>query len=275
MDRDCCTELLWSKRPREVAHLNPKTPHSDDRRPPILPPAEPSDKNDLSSPPTPQSTRPARPCAPSLHTPLSMTPAPGSPPIPVSLTAFYRVERTKAERGGPRLVTDLWRVHSRPALTRWYDKDRMDAEWTAGRHMAQNSTQPTWDAAALATQMGKIAEQSQQLVQDFLFKRPEIARLGMGDATTLGGAFIELTTKMMTDAAAIARTQIGLFNDGLRVWQTTAERLMGRDAAPEEPPQDKRFKHPDWTEYAVFYFIKESYLIWAKAVLAAVHGVEG
>ena len=123
--------------------------------------------------------------------------------------------------------------------------------------------------------MGKIAEQSQQLVQDFLLNRPEIARLGMGDATTLGGAFIELTTKMMTDPTAIARRQIGLFNDSLRVWQTTAERLMGRDAAPEEPPQDKRFKHPDWTENAVFYFIKESYLIWAKAVLAAVHGVEG
>ena len=141
--------------------------------------------------------------------------------------------------------------------------------------MAQNSTQPTWDAAALATQLGKIAEQSQRLVQDFLLDRPDIAQLGMGDVTTLPGAFIELTTKMMTDPAAIARTQIDLFNDSLRVWQTTAERLMGHGAGNEEPPQDKRFKHPDWTESVVFNFVKESYLIWAKAVLAAVHGVEG
>ena len=151
----------------------------------------------------------------------------------------------------------------------------MDAEWTTGRHMAENSTHPTWDAAALATQLGKIAEQSQRLVQDFLLDRPDIARLGMGDVTTLGGDFIELTTKMMTDPAAVARAQIDLFNDSLRVWQTTAERLMGLGAGTEEPLKDKRFKHPDWTENAVFNFIKESYLIWAKAALAAVRGVEG
>jgi polyhydroxyalkanoate synthase len=141
--------------------------------------------------------------------------------------------------------------------------------------MAENSTHPTWDAAALATQLGKIAEQSQRLVQDFLLDRPDIARLGMGDVTTLGGDFIELTRKMMTDPAAVARAQIDLFNDSLRVWQTTAERLMGLGAGTEEPLKDKRFKHPDWTENAVFNFIKESYLIRAKAVLAAVRGVEG
>ena len=38
---------------------------------------------------------------------------------------------------------------------------------------------------------------------------------------------------------------------------------------------DKRFKHPDWTESVVFNFFKESYLIWAKAVLAAVRDVKG
>ena len=151
----------------------------------------------------------------------------------------------------------------------------MDAEWTTGRHMAENSTHPTWDATALATQLGKIAEQSQQLVQDFLRDRPEIARLGMGDVTTLGGDFIDLTTKMMTDPAAVARAQFDLFNDSLRVWRTTAGRLMGVGAGTEEPAKDKRFKHPDWSENAVFHFIKESYFISAKAVLAAVRGVEG
>ena len=141
--------------------------------------------------------------------------------------------------------------------------------------MAQNSAQPPWDAAALATQLGKIAETSQRLVQDFLLERPDIARVGMGDVTTLPGAFIELTTKMMSDPAALARTQIDLFNDSLRVWQTTAERLMGHGAGNEEPSKDKRFKNSAWTESVVFNFVKESYLIWTKAVLAAVHGAEG
>src|SRR5512136_966995 len=140
--------------------------------------------------------------------------------------------------------------------------------------MAQNPTQ-IWDAAALAAQLGKIAEQSQRLIQDFLVNRPDIAHLGMGDITTLGGPFLELTTKMMADPGAVARTQIDLFNDSLRLWQTTAERLMGHGAATKQPPDDKRFKYPAWTESVVFNFIKESYLIFAKSILATVRGVEG
>lgn len=140
--------------------------------------------------------------------------------------------------------------------------------------MAQNPTQ-IWDAAALATQLGKITEQSQRLIQDFLVNRPDIAHLGMGDITTLGGPFLELTTKLMADPGAVARTQIDLFNDSFRLWQTTAERLMGHGAATKQPPDDKRFKYPAWTESVVFNFIKESYLIFAKSILATVRGVEG
>ena len=84
-------------------------------------------------------------------------------------------------------VTDLRRVARARHLTRWYDEHCMDAEWTAGGHMAQYSTQPI---------------------------------------------------------------------------------LMGHAPGTEESPQDKRFKHPDWTESVVFNFFKESYLIWTKAVLA-------
>ena len=51
--------------------------------------------------------------------------------------------------------------------------------------------------------------------------------------------------------------------------------LDGARLRTEEPPKDKRFKHPAWTESAVFNFIKESYLILAKAALATVRGVEG
>ena len=108
--------------------------------------------------------------------------------------------------------------------------------------MAQNSTQPTWDATALAMQLGKIADQSQRLVQDFLRDRPDIAQLGMGDVTTLPGAFIELTMKMMTDPAAIARAQIDLFNDSLRVWQTTAERMMGHGARDRGTAERQAFQ---------------------------------
>ena len=98
-----------------------------------------------------------------------------------------------------------------------------------------------WGSSRDAT--GKIAEQSQRLIQDFLLDRPDM-RARQGDVTTLGGDFIELTTKMMADPAAVARAQIDLFNDSLRVWQTTAERLMGLGAGTEAPLKDKRSNIP-------------------------------
>ena len=65
----------------------------------------------------------------------------------------------------------------------------MDAEWTTGRHMAENSTHPTWDAAALATQLGKIAEQSQRLVQNLLLDRPDCRAVEDHETGTNSGIF--------------------------------------------------------------------------------------
>jgi hypothetical protein len=102
-----------SSAPRELYQGMSKTPHSNDRSLPILPPVERSDKNDRSSPLTPQSTRPARRCAPYLDAPPSTTPAPGSPPIPLSLTPFIALR--KDEAGTRRPVTGSPRLEDRLA----------------------------------------------------------------------------------------------------------------------------------------------------------------
>jgi polyhydroxyalkanoate synthase len=141
--------------------------------------------------------------------------------------------------------------------------------------MTQKPAQPAWDPVALATQLQKIAEQSQKVVQRFLSEQPDAGRLGMGDATTLGNAFVELMTRMMADPTAVARAQIDLFNDSLKVWQRTAERMFLLRADTTEAPKDKRFKHPEWTENAIFNFVKESYLIAAKSILSTVRDVKG
>jgi polyhydroxyalkanoate synthase len=141
--------------------------------------------------------------------------------------------------------------------------------------MTQKPVQPVWDPIALATQLQKIAEQSQKIVQRFLSEQPDTRHLGMGDATTLGSAFVELMTRMMTDPTAVARAQIDLVNDSLKVWQKTAERMFLRRTDQADAPKDKRFKHPEWTENAIFSFVKESYLIAAKSILSAVRDVKG
>jgi polyhydroxyalkanoate synthase len=112
-------------------------------------------------------------------------------------------------------------------------------------------------------------------MQRFASNQADAARLGMGDTSTLGFDFVDLMTKMMSDPTPVAKAQIDLFNDSVALWQKAAERMwMNRPSEPEKP-KDKRFKHPDWTENAVFNYVKESYLVAAKSILSTVRDVKG
>ena len=137
---------------------------------------------------------------------------------------------------------------------------------------AANET-PVWDPMVLAGQLQSIAEQSQMLMLRFLSKQPDDGHLGMGDPTVVGSAFLNLMTKIMSDPATLAAAQIALFSDSLNVWRHAAERMLNiqSDAAL---PKDKRFSHPDWSENALFSFIRESYLVASKSLLSTVRGVK-
>jgi polyhydroxyalkanoate synthase subunit PhaC len=139
--------------------------------------------------------------------------------------------------------------------------------------MATYPTPQTWDPVALANQLQGVADKSQKLLTRFLSGQSNSGHIGVGEASALGGAFFDLTTKMMNDPVALANAQIDLFNDGMTVWWHAAERLfLGRES--ETAPKDKRFKHPDWTENAIFSFIRESYFVAAKSLLSSVRGVK-
>ena len=141
--------------------------------------------------------------------------------------------------------------------------------------MTDRSKQPTWDPLVLAGQLQNIAMQSQLLMQRFLSSQTDATKIGMGDTSTLGFDFVDLMTKMMTDPTAVARAQIDLFNDSLAVWQKTAERMFVPQAPDADKPKDKRFKHPEWTENAIFSFVKDSYLVAAKSILSTVREIKG
>ena len=141
--------------------------------------------------------------------------------------------------------------------------------------MADKLMQPTWDPLVLAAQLQKIAKQSQTLMERFLSNQPAAIKLGIGDTSSLGFDFFELMTKMMINPAAVASAQIDLFNDTLSVWQRTAERMLMLRAHKADAPKDKRFKHPEWSENAIFSFVKDSYLVAAKSILSTVREVKG
>lgn len=141
--------------------------------------------------------------------------------------------------------------------------------------MAGQSMHATWDPLVLAGQLQKIAQQSQTLMQRFVSRQADPAKIGMGDTSTLGFDFFELVGKMMSDPTAVACAQIDLFNNNMAVWQRSAERMFMLRGHDTGAAKDKRFRHPDWTENAIFSFVKDSYLVAAESILSTVRDVKG
>ncbi len=132
------------------------------------------------------------------------------------------------------------------------------------------------DPAAWSESMAKIAEQSQRLVSDFLSRNAD----DMGtqtDPLNIGRAFMEMTSRMMSDPQKLVQAQISLWQDYMNLWQSTARRMMGADAEPviTPAPEDRRFKDTAWQDNQVFDFIKQSYLLTARWLQSTVHDVEG
>src|ERR1700739_4539163 len=141
--------------------------------------------------------------------------------------------------------------------------------------MARQSTQATWDPLVLAGQLQRTPQQSQTLMQRFVSHQADPAKISMGDTSTLGFDFFELVGKMMSDPTAVARAQIDLFNSNLAIWQKSAERMFMLRGNEAGAAKDKRFRHPDWSENAIFSFVKDSYLVAAESILSAVRDVKG
>jgi polyhydroxyalkanoate synthase len=134
------------------------------------------------------------------------------------------------------------------------------------------------DPVELSKTMSRIAERSQRLVTDFLDRQAaDGVRHSSLDPLNIGGAFFEMTTRMMRDPAKIVQAQMSLWQDYMRLWQATTMRMLGESAEPVAEPEqgDRRFRDPAWDENQLFDFIKQSYLLTARWLQSTVRDVEG
>ena len=141
--------------------------------------------------------------------------------------------------------------------------------------MAEKWMQPIWDPIVLAAQLRNITKQTQVLMRHFTSHELDAIKFGVGERSMLGFDFFEFMTRMMTDPAVAASAQIGLFYNMVGIWQKTAVRMLMLRAREADTPKDKRFKHPEWSENAVFSFLKDSYLVAAASVVSAIREVKG
>ncbi len=127
--------------------------------------------------------------------------------------------------------------------------------------------------------MAGIAERSRRLVADFLDRQQDTAgeAARLVDPLNIGGAFFEMTARMMANPARMFNSQMSLWRDHLVLWQNTGARVMGEDSPPlvEAGEDDRRFNDEAWRDNEVFNFIKQSYLLTARWLQSTVAGVDG
>ena len=136
------------------------------------------------------------------------------------------------------------------------------------------------DPVELSRAMAGIAERSQKLVSDFLERQSQDTN-GLNnqslDPLNIGGAFFDMTARLMTDPTKLMQAQLGFWQDYMKLWQSTAQRMMGQEAEPVIEPDrsDRRFRDPLWEDSQLFDFIKQSYLLSARWIQSTVNKVDG
>jgi polyhydroxyalkanoate synthase subunit PhaC len=136
---------------------------------------------------------------------------------------------------------------------------------------------PFCDATELSRQIADVAEKSEHLVADFLKRQGISDGIGLASPASIGGAFFEMTTRMMADPAHLVQSQVSLWHDYMGLWQRTVQRFLGGSAEPMivPPAGDRRFRDAAWDDNTLFDFIKQSYLLTARWLQRTVHDVEG
>src|SRR5262245_44179110 len=144
---------------------------------------------------------------------------------------------------------------------------------------AEGAATESMDAQAWSQAMSRIAEQSQRLVADFLARNQNGQGMGAAgfDPMAIGRAFMEMTSRLMSDPGKLMEAQISLWQDYMNLWQSTAKRMMGQEADPVIAPakDDRRFKDSAWQDNQVFDFVKQSYLLTARWLQSTAHNVDG
>ena len=135
----------------------------------------------------------------------------------------------------------------------------------------------TLDAQARIEALQRIAEKSGRVVELWLSNGGAGGTGSLPVGAGLAGDFLELTQRLLADPAILVETQAQFWQDYLTLWQRTAQRLLGQETEPviEPAKDDRRFRHDQWSENAVFDFVKQSYLLSARCLHGTVRGVAG
>ena len=143
-------------------------------------------------------------------------------------------------------------------------------------HDRQQESPEPLDPAELGRAFADVLQQSSQLLTRFATRESSPSIPGAGHAEAVGQAFMEWARKAAANPLTLAQAQNSLWQDHLKLWQTSAWKALGQPADPVVEPKkgDKRFAAEAWTDSFLFEYIKQFYLLTARHIHAAMAGVE-
>ena len=137
------------------------------------------------------------------------------------------------------------------------------------------------DFDALSQNMARFVEEASRATAAYL-KPIETRTANTGFANEVSEAVRTLgrvAETWMSDPEKAVEAQARLGTRFVDLWSTTLKRFQGEDAQPvvAPSPQDKRFQDPEWSQNAVFDFLKQGYLVtahWAEAMVDEADGLD-
>jgi polyhydroxyalkanoate synthase len=134
------------------------------------------------------------------------------------------------------------------------------------------------DGEKFTHNMLRVGAQSQQLLTEFVRRMAQRDRSAPLDPLNISGAFLALVKAMSEDRETVMTEQVQLWKDWMGLWEGTALRILGGEAAAmvAPAPGDRRFRDAEWQRNEIFDFIKQSYLLTANSVqdmVAHLHGI--
>jgi polyhydroxyalkanoate synthase len=139
---------------------------------------------------------------------------------------------------------------------------------------------PTADPAALASQwlamLTRAQSDAQQMFAEIL-KQPADGAARALDPLNVAPAMQAAATGLWLDPARLMQANVELWQQHMALWQQAAATMGGQAMSPvaEPEPGDRRFRHPDWEQNPLFAFIKQSYLITSRWLVATMAGAQG
>ena len=142
--------------------------------------------------------------------------------------------------------------------------------------VAQNKTNESPDENIMNPDLGRELLEAGQKAFTQALKNTQSADGNIFDPFNMTSAYMGAMFSLWRNPTAVIDAQQEYFNNSVKLWQYSLNRMVGLDSDPVITPRkgDNRWRNQDWKENPIFDYLKQSYLLGAKCVEDMVDGIE-